>query len=218
MSYSGWGDLTVPGEITGYRSWRPVLSAPEPTLSAYTQDYTWELGRNVAQCFRRPRYHPKDLNKAPSRTCTCGFYARSADEDHGYNVGMCGVIKASGRVILGQTGFRAEFARIVALYSDPRWDSYRDNYISKSCEPWATTWRKAQLNCAGRYEVPLFNSFEEAIEAFPPDDLSAFRKAPPAPSEHPTVIVTQLDANGQPISGSVISISVQLPGWPGVII
>jgi hypothetical protein len=204
MSYSGWGELTVPGEITGYRSWKPLMSQQiEPALCAYTQGYIWKPGLNVAECLRGGTlYGYRPHRPMPSKDCTCGFYARSVDDDHGYNIGISGVIKASGRVILGATGFRAEFARIVALYSDTGYNTYLENHAVNS---WTMTWRETQLRCAARYGVPLFNNFQEAVEAFPPDDLSAFRKEP-----KPKTVECQ------PVSSSATT--VQLPGWPNGLI
>jgi hypothetical protein len=78
-----------------------------------------------------------DLNvshRAPVSGCTCGLYAKHTlqDVEQEFDGGgyMFGSIKAHGRIILGDQGFRAEYAEIEALlwygppirYVDPAGD------------------------------------------------------------------------------------------------
>jgi len=212
VSYSGWGELTVPGEVTGYRAWRPVLGETVPALSAYTNDYRWQPGKNTASCNSGNYYalRKEHNNVSPDKACTCGFYARTEDDQHGYSLGIDGVIKASGRLILGQTGFRAEFARIVALYKNPLWDE-RIGRRSIN-EGYAENWDELLSATSERYAIPIFQSFKEASEAFPPEDLSAFRKEPSQPAMGDVlrvsqITITQLNAAGWPVSGSAVYVS-----------
>lgn len=107
--------------------------------------------------------------------CLCGFYARydfldldlslkgstskqgkAPDNDIGVEHRLsalvadkvCGSIKATGHVLMGEAGFKAEFAEIEALCGV-----------------------QAKLP-ATYYRVPWFATWEELIAEFPPSDLS----------------------------------------------
>jgi hypothetical protein len=92
-------------------------------------------------------------HEAPDPDCTCGFYATyqpSSNGGHFFAYPVAGIIEASGRIILGTKGFRAQRTRIVALMNTAPYS--RD--------------------AAEMYDVPLFGSSQEALEAFPPHDIS----------------------------------------------
>jgi hypothetical protein len=123
----------VVGAWRGYRAWR--LRGDRLTGWWYA-GYAWAPGVSEAGCDagrwtvrgRRPR-HPG--HAAPQRHCGCGLYALDGPWDFaGYlparhfgvsdqaNV-VVGVVAGWGRAVRGEHGWRAQFARPVALYRSP---------------------------------------------------------------------------------------------------
>lgn len=177
------GDL-YPGVLRGYRCWRVT---PNGRLMACNFDTEWDTGLNVGDCRYstgdlghggRPRHDPGEF---PKRGCTCGFYATYDDSfPTGSSWGawgaaraahrpdsLSGSIKASGRVILGTKGFRAEKAQVEALvvpYSD------KSSPVALVAE-----------HIAAVYGVPTFKSFAALMEAFPPVDVEALVGPLPPP-------------------------------------
>ena len=134
MSDAGPGvpELVV-GAWRGYRVWR--ISGDRLTGWWYT-DYVWAPGASEASCDarrwtlqgRRAR-HPGLA--APQRGCACGLYALQEPWDFaGYlptrHFGVSdeanavvGVVAGWGRAFRGKHGWRAQFAKPVALYWTP---------------------------------------------------------------------------------------------------
>lgn len=122
-------DLITP--VTGYRAW--VFSMNDGKLYPANQRgwaYTvWAAGENVAQCVKEPwqiyssPLAPEVPHAAPGRDCRCGFYATadwgaiqgSPHEFIGQVVNVAGVIEGYGRVIVHETSWRSEKARVTAL-------------------------------------------------------------------------------------------------------
>lgn len=143
----------IPGTLRGYREWRPARLE----LRSLFHDLPWTSGLQAARCAGysddvsgRCR---RDDGRIPGSTCSCGFYAHyeMPRAFPGYTV--WGVIQAQGRVVLGTQGFRAEKARIEALYA-----------------PWLT--RPAHLARALKYGVPVFASRQRFLRKYPPSDIS----------------------------------------------
>jgi hypothetical protein len=124
-------DLQV-GEVTGYRLFR---LDPEGLLASYSAEYAWIPGANEASCLARKR---RQHGPVPAMGCGCGFWmykdlercARmfrgdllaSREQFHGGFGGfepngqaILGRCKAWGRVLEGEDGWRAEFAKVDAL-------------------------------------------------------------------------------------------------------
>jgi glycine cleavage system H lipoate-binding protein len=94
----------------GYRSWH--LSA-RGELSSLTAAGAWQPGVNRAACHRGLEH------QAPAAGCECGLYALHRHRDRqwmpsGVNA-IHGAVAAWGDLEVHDTGFRAEFARVVAL-------------------------------------------------------------------------------------------------------
>ena len=167
-AYGGRQVGMVPGTLRGYRFWRfddvKMLLFP----AHVSRCGAWAYGVNVAMCDRyflptegrddHSRFGPQ----APPRAdCGCGIYAtydhltyRSHLPKFWINYGpvpsrlVHGSIKASGRIILGVKGFRAEKAEVEALWG----------------------WR-SQL-AALAYEVPWFRTRRQFLKEFPSNDMS----------------------------------------------
>jgi len=102
----------VLGSTLGYRRW--TIDALGRLWGAYGQ--VWRPGVNHAACGRSQKVH---LNPQESmRNCSCGFYAYYntgySDIQYGH-LGTPGIIEATGIVVEGGGGFRAQKAEIKAL-------------------------------------------------------------------------------------------------------
>lgn len=102
------------GKIHGVRGWTMIAAQLHGAYYRATWNQNGEPTR--AQCTSQ-NVHPP--HEAPSNGCGCGLYGLHpwAAEPHG---DVYGVIEAWGRVELHATGFRAEYARPVALFSHRR--------------------------------------------------------------------------------------------------
>jgi len=64
---------------------------------------------------------PEPTHRAPARDCHCGIYAWYAPADaRTFSAEVFGVVEASGLVMLGTSGFRAEHAQITAVATRSR--------------------------------------------------------------------------------------------------
>lgn len=124
--------------LFGFRWWRfdqeGELHSPLRTFVG------WTPGTNIARCFATRRLIPWHVEEtthrgdAPERRCTCGFYGlhdvpgevpsssiarawrREASASGGAEGFVLGVAEGSGRTAIGDRWWRAELARVRALY------------------------------------------------------------------------------------------------------
>lgn len=102
----------------------------------------------------REEQGPVAMHAAPHKDCRCGFYGWYDPRDHRMvPASLTAVIEASGRIVLGEHGFRAERARVVAVALPTAGPPYLDPGI-----------RQAQ--------VQVFRTAEEMFEAYPQQDMS----------------------------------------------
>lgn len=170
--------LFVAGFMRGYRVWSKPQQFMAPLLASVAHAYVWLYGRNLAECMqlqepggtccasciegRRIRLELLKGHKVPSINgpCTeCGFYA-IFDPDSAMNYGgrylfprggqTYGSIKATGNVVVGERGFRAQIAEIEALAGET-----------------------AQA-AAEYYGVPWYSSLDGLAVDFPPQDPGDF--------------------------------------------
>ena len=146
--------------IVGFRRWgvrrRGLFSGifvagrfvPNPALSVVApraRPVAWPPGENrVAKCFAL-RGH-----EAPHRDCNCGiaaYYALDAEPELPAPEALWGAIVAWGRIVEHERGFRAQFARPVALL-----DTSDSDEQSKP--------RARAAKAAERYEIPLLRRDE----------------------------------------------------------
>lgn len=162
------GPELVPGVLRGYRTWQMVtehrmtgsgLDAMVEVVPVLRGNFgqQWDSPVMHATCRRSDADH--NQHPAPNTGCKCGvygYYKNSAiycDDDQT----VVGVIEASGRVLMGEYGFRAQRARIVALApADPRLLPELAEFIATAMP-----------------DVPVFSSFASLLDEFPPDDVSA---------------------------------------------
>lgn len=101
-------------EVLGFRGWRV---APSGLLMSAAADDGWVPGENVATC-------PREMHPAPQTGCGCGLYAHyelgqvpaSVSFDRNNGGILVGAVAGWGRVILHPDGWRAEFAKVIALF------------------------------------------------------------------------------------------------------
>jgi hypothetical protein len=134
------------GEVYGLRMWK-MDSYGRLRARNWDKAKPWRPGENVAECVEMPENSwsamwgqiysssmglsvsttspPKPPHDTPSEKCGCGFYAYT--ESHhadtlpykDRNV-VLGVIKGTGRTLMGTKGFRCEKAEIIALRDPTR--------------------------------------------------------------------------------------------------
>lgn len=187
--FEGRERVLVPGTLRGYRAWRRNLgNGPvKPLQSLCVGGRNWHRrGVVVAECMYASAvnglFHENGslaaTEPAPASGCGCGFWATYDFLYHEFVIGgfhmfsegdsgrwvlaglAQGSIKASGRILLGTRGFRAEKMEIEAL------------------------WGKGSKRVAKWYGVPWLPTKKEFLEAFPPpnvDELILERANGPRP-------------------------------------
>lgn len=150
----------VPGFIRGYRIWSRGLGVDlQPYLYAVAHPRKWPPGEVMeAGCDHIALGTVDHDAPPPFAGCRCGLYAKYLPQNlrgpfMGARNRIPGIIDAWGNTILGTFGFRAQKAVIRALWVEP------------TIEPF--------IRAAGDfYQVPVFDTLEEAVEAYPPTDVS----------------------------------------------
>jgi hypothetical protein len=115
----------------------PVYGAAHPQLTGNT-GYAWQPGLNEAVCGRgraRPAIttasgvtlttaaQEMPGHEVPEESCACGFWAYWSEQvarthamGYGPGIPVVGVVEGFGRTLIGDKGFRAQKARIVAVH------------------------------------------------------------------------------------------------------
>ena len=141
--------------VRGFRQFRVGDAG---LLPAHVGDRPWSDGVTVARC-RRSRH------RAPQPSCSCGLHAWYDGADaraHALKGEVTAVVRASGTVLLGEHGWRAERAEVVAVaLPDPRT---------------STRVRRERVRAVVEASYPsavLVHDVRELERLYPPDDLSA---------------------------------------------
>lgn len=120
--------------VIGYRGWR----VDQARLWAWAAGSVWGPGVNRARCYagvlgkRRLQSH-----SVPDQNCSCGLYALNDSDDARLpsDADVWGAIAAWGDVQVYQTGFRAEFACVVALAASnaaEEWKRWRVEAVARA--------------------------------------------------------------------------------------
>ena len=145
----------VPGVLRGYRQWQVQPDG----LYACNFPVRWEAGVNTAIHQGRRRLHKVE---APVKGCSCGFYALHGTDlyrGHGPRY-VSGSIKAYGHVILGTTGFRAQYVEIESLWIPNETERWR--LLERRLTPVLSVIRDHYP------DVPVFDTWADLMQAFPP--------------------------------------------------
>jgi hypothetical protein len=173
------GRSLVPGSLRGYRTWRPagrrvhVPAGTLPLTSVTRRRVVWPPTL-VARCAPSPsgrrqqapedEPEPDDDHHAPQAGCDCGIYAWYAPDDTRIlHARVFGAVEASGLVLLGDRGFRAERVRIKAVAT-------RNRRVAAACEK------------AG---IAVYRRRRELIRDHPPEDLSSLLGDRSPPEDEP---------------------------------
>lgn len=94
-------------ELVGFRCWRMPYGAPR--LQSAISNHAWRPGVNEATC-------DTIGHAAPHPRCECGLYAFHRPTPLGASPReLAGAIAASGDIEVYEDGFRAQYARVIAL-------------------------------------------------------------------------------------------------------
>lgn len=163
----GGGDAgrpLVPGSLRGYRTWQPASRHERATdgmlpMTSVTRPHVVWSPSLCARCVPLdagcpspgPRTLPAD-HRAPQPGCNCGIYGWYGPEDTGMlDARVFGAIEASGLILMGERGFRAERARITAVVT-------RNRRVAAACA------------LAG---IAVYRRRRELLRDYPPEDLSS---------------------------------------------
>lgn len=188
--YGGEAIDLVPGRLRGFREWKllPSYDGASPRLASITANTVWPWTPTVeAHCHRAaivraggtsfadvPAHDPADV---PTAACSCGIYAKH--KPFTGSVGMiAGVIEAWGKIEVGTNGFRARYARLVALANTNRRRLWGDR-----AERTATGETMAALS--ELYRVPTFVDDRDMWDAYPASDIGSLLDRPPEPPPCP---------------------------------
>jgi hypothetical protein len=189
----------IAGRIHGIRRWTVGWRAGDADLRGYA-NATWMPGGvpTKARCRGRGR---RMAHRSPGPSCSCGLYALHPWEAQvplpasgdGFPNEICGIIEAWGRVELHANGFRAQYARPIALALV---GTHRDSDAGE-----------AVGRLAGRYRA-------EVIEVASPREL-AERCRERGWGLSPEVVRSLLPEDEEPDGESQIPGPVPSPSGPG---
>ena len=152
---------TYPGSLRAYRHFGPPGS--NATLTAVHSSFTYPKVEEgewwQAKCGTSDHLRKLDgKHKVPDKDCKCGFYLNYYPQNSFYDKSQNsthprGVVEASGHMVLGEKGFRAQKMRLVALTPI----TFALGAYVAEVFPW----------------VKLFTKAEEMYEKYPQDDLTS---------------------------------------------
>jgi len=161
------GRQLVPGSLRGFRTWRrlgrrtrvPTWMLP---LSAVTRRHVVWPKSLSAECtdpdialHAHVRAREPEPHRSPAPWCQCGIYAWYAPDDTAVLdagiFGVFGVIQASGLILMGDRGFRAERAEVVAVVT-------RNRRVAAACT---------------EQGIAVYRRRRDLLKDYPPEDLSA---------------------------------------------
>ncbi len=157
------GRALVPGSLRGYRTWRvvgPRAHRPDSTLplsSVTRRSVVWSPTL-TARCEPHDTAAPGPFSaidgdhRAPHAGCSCGIYGWYSPTDTDMvSARVFGVIEASGLILMGDRGFRAESAKITAV---------------------VTRNRRVAALCA-RSGITVYRRRRDLLRDHPPEDMSS---------------------------------------------
>ena len=172
------GRALVPGTLRGYRTWRllrkrthvpdgslPLTSVSRrrvvwrPSLTAHCKPGDAGMGAQSASTL-------DDDHPAPQVGCGCGIYGWYSPSDTGMvSARVFGVVEASGLILMGERGFRAETVKIVAVVT-------RNRRVATAC---------------ARAGISVYRRRRDLVRDHPPEDLSALLADTQGPAPPPAV-------------------------------
>lgn len=156
------------------RGWREWSIAADGLRGA--QGRLWRPGTNTTECYGRHAVMLRVLDDllagegiampahSVERWCTCGLYSwRQPDRIRLRQDKVAGVVESWGRVLIGERGYRAQYARVVALCG-PRAsdDGLRSSGHARAAGPLL----EKRVATAEQYGVPYFETLDDAVTHF----------------------------------------------------
>jgi hypothetical protein len=169
------GRALVPGALRGYRTWRllgrrthvPDGSLPLTSVSrrrvVWCPSLTARCERGDAGMQAQSASTLDDDHPAPKVGCGCGIYGWYSPSDASMvSARVFGLVEASGLILMGERGFRAESVKIVAVVT-------RNRRVATAC---------------ARAGIAVYRRRRDLVRDYPPEDLSSLladtqRPAPP---------------------------------------
>lgn len=116
----------VPGSVLGFRQFR--LDGHGRLSPLFADGSPWDPAGARARCSRNADH------QAPVADCTCGLHAWHHAEDAFVRAApgqVVAAVRAHGRIVLGEHGFRAERAEVAAVCLPRRWSARRRAVASR---------------------------------------------------------------------------------------
>ena len=164
---------TVPDliqRLVGARTWLATWRAGTPVLRSVYHPGSWPADRPIeARCYsglhwsgRARLATARHTGPAPDRSCLCGIYALKSRTGlaayppwKGGAFSVMGIAYGWGHFIEGSEGWRAQFARCVALLGTP---VARENDIADRFE--VEAWLEAARD---RYRIPILDDWPQEV-------------------------------------------------------
>jgi len=119
----------------------------------------WHRGQLYAECL-------VTMHEAPEYTCGCGIYcykdAKSWIRGDYYNLPIWGIVELSGTIIEHENGYRAQHAKIVALYYNQDFMNPPDSSYRFNEEIVISFTKEIHLD----FDVPIFTSFKHMCSEY----------------------------------------------------
>jgi hypothetical protein len=153
----------IMGSLRVIRYWRPPYLGHD-NLRSVGKSHFWMCPEETAKCLGRNKHH----EPAPKLECTCGLYAYY--NRTGLLYPIAGVVEASGKIILGTKGIRAEKMKIIAMCR-------AQNRTGCDCSDCYVEERRLQ-RVVRKYVPPerFFSNTREMLTAYPLDDVTDLLK------------------------------------------
>ena len=147
----------VTGELRGYRRFRLAEDGLRPPVHIAAGSWSWPV--------EQARCAVDDGHAPPARGCGCGLYGWYHPSCTGLGTGwgdVTAVVAARGRIVLGDTGFRAAAARVQAVT------------LPRRARLSPRRRRRCERVLAERYPgVLVYRSRRRMLRRHPPEDLSS---------------------------------------------
>jgi hypothetical protein len=147
----------VTGELRGYRRFRLAEDGLRPPVHVAAGPWSWPV--------EQARCAVDDGHAPPARGCGCGLYGWYHPSCTGLGTGwgdVTAVVAARGRIVLGDSGFRAAAARVQAVT------------LPRRARLSPRRRRRCERVLAERYPgVLVYRSRRRMLRRHPPEDLSS---------------------------------------------
>jgi hypothetical protein len=164
--YKG-NELLILDTVRGFKQWS--WNTERKLVSMFPAD--WSNGSIVSECSRSELNKDKSsaTHKSPDQDCSCGVYAHylPLESYEKQKHSIFGVVEASGKILMGTKGFRAEKARVVALAGYGACNQWFEN-----TEKTRGVYPEDVVDFCTSIGVPYFPTVRQMVYEFPQDDLS----------------------------------------------